>query len=136
MIRKFIVTINNEEYEVLVEEVLDGEIQTTKTVEIQNNQPATSVKKIAQPPMEPVTQQKQEMPTNSGGHKVVAPLPGVVLKILAQQGEKVSLGQTLLILEAMKMENEINSPVAGVVSAIFVNPNQNVNTNDILITIE
>ncbi len=136
MTRKFIVTVNNEEYEVLVEEIVDGEIGKIKTMETPNSQATASMEKTVQPSAKSTPQQKTEQSMDSRGHSVVAPLPGVVLKILVKQGEEVSLGQTLLILEAMKMENEINSPVAGVISSILVNPNQNVNTNDLLITVE
>lgn len=52
----------------------------------------------------------------SADGRVKAPIPGVVTRILVEQGQPVEMGQTLLILEAMKMENQIRAPRAGVVS--------------------
>lgn len=55
-----------------------------------------------------------------GGGTLTAPMPGKVVKIMVAEGEKVEEGQTLLILEAMKMQNEYKAPVAGVVTKIFI----------------
>ena len=59
-------------------------------------------------------------------HSMGAPMPGVVLKILAEIGQPVTRGMPLLILEAMKMENEIQAPVDGTVDEIFVKPGDTV----------
>ncbi|NLL18853.1 MAG: biotin/lipoyl-binding protein, partial [Clostridia bacterium] len=73
---------------------------------------------------------------SGAGQQVVAPLPGVVLNILVNVGDKVSAGQTVIILEAMKMENEIAAPVSGTVSSLLVSKGQSVSTNEALLTIE
>ena len=70
----------------------------------------------------------------SGG--LTSPMPGKVLSILSSVGESVNAGQTLLILEAMKMENRICSPVDGVVTAIHFEAGTQVNQGAILIEIE
>lgn len=59
-------------------------------------------------------------PSKGGTRVVRAPIPGVVLAILVTEGETVQAGQTMLRLEAMKMENNIFSPVDGVIERIFV----------------
>jgi acetyl/propionyl-CoA carboxylase alpha subunit len=68
----------------------------------------------------------------SGDGRVKAPIPGLVTRILAEAGEKVQAGQTLLILEAMKMENEIRAPFDGVLRSIPVSAGQTVARNQVL----
>ena len=63
-------------------------------------------------------------------------MPGTILDIKVQNGEKVSKGQVLAILEAMKMENEIMSPVDGEVVSIQVAKGASVNAGDVLIAIQ
>lgn len=65
-----------------------------------------------------------------------APLAGVVTKVLATEGEKVEAGQTLLVLEAMKMETEITAPAAGTVAEIAVAAGDSVQGGQVLITWE
>jgi len=58
--------------------------------------------------------------TDSGLALVKAPMPGLVVRLEVQKGSPVSKGQGLIVIEAMKMENEIKSPVAGIISEILV----------------
>jgi len=67
---------------------------------------------------------------------VKAMLPGTVVKILLKEGDRVNAGQPILILEAMKMENEIVSPKSGILKEIKVKEGQKVETNDILAIVE
>jgi pyruvate carboxylase subunit B len=60
-------------------------------------------------------------------------MPGKILEVLVNQGDEITRGEPLLILEAMKMQNEINSPVNGIVSSIAVNPGMNVNKDEVLL---
>jgi biotin carboxyl carrier protein len=71
----------------------------------------------------------------SGDEVVSAPIAGKVVKILAQPGDKVAAGKAVVVLEAMKMENEINSVHGGVVKQVHVQPGQSVETADKLITL-
>ncbi|MCB8965643.1 MAG: biotin/lipoyl-binding protein [Ardenticatenaceae bacterium] len=64
--------------------------------------------------------------------RVKAPIPGLVTQVLVQAGETVMAGQPLLVLEAMKMENEIRSPRGGVVTAVHVSTNQSVLRDEVL----
>jgi biotin carboxyl carrier protein len=68
--------------------------------------------------------------------RVKAPIPGLIRQLFVYQGMTVEAGQSLLVLEAMKMENEILSPKAGNIRSVSVIAGQNVNFNDILIEIE
>ena len=73
----------------------------------------------------------------AGGNQVHvhAPLPGSVFKVLVKPGDKVSDGQAVMILEAMKMETEITSPVNGTVSSVDVSVGDTVENNQVLVTI-
>lgn len=71
-----------------------------------------------------------------GEFALKAPIPGLVVKIMAEEGDEIEDGQPLLILEAMKMENELRSPKAGIVKKIDVTPGQRVEQNAILIVLE
>jgi biotin carboxyl carrier protein len=68
--------------------------------------------------------------------KVVAPMPGKVLDIVAKAGAAVKHGDTLCNLEAMKMKSPIRSPADGTVAQILVSEGQNVNYNDVLFTLQ
>ncbi len=67
---------------------------------------------------------------------VKASMPGFVAKILVQPGDAVVKGQSLLILEAMKMENEVRAEAAGVVAEIIVQAGRNVNGGDVLLKLK
>ena len=64
-----------------------------------------------------------------------AQIPGLVSNIHVQKNEKIKIGDTLCILEAMKMENEIKSPINGTINAIYVNAGSNVEKGDLLMEI-
>lgn len=71
----------------------------------------------------------------SGGSPVISPLPGVIIKVLVNPGDKVTKGQKLMILEAMKMENDIKAPKDGIVASIAVSVNDNVQEGVTLLTL-
>ncbi len=68
--------------------------------------------------------------------KVVAPMPGLIVSIACSEGDNVSKNQPLLIMEAMKMENDIKSPTSGVVRSISVAAGDNVDKGQVLIEFE
>ena len=90
----------------------------------------TSVTSIKEAP----TLEKEQKTAVSGA--VTAMLPGIVLKILVSPGDVVKAGQPIMVLEAMKMENEIVSPVDGVVQEIRVKEGDKVETGDLLAVIQ
>jgi biotin carboxyl carrier protein len=67
-----------------------------------------------------------------GRQQVVAPMPGKVIRVLVGAGERVEAGQGLLVVEAMKMQNEIRSPKGGTVERVQVTEGQAVNAGDAL----
>ena len=72
----------------------------------------------------------------AGGGLVKSVMPGIVISLLAVEGDAVEEGQPLLVLEAMKMQNEIEAPTAGVVKRIFVNEGEAVSAGAKLVEIE
>ncbi len=72
----------------------------------------------------------------AGPKKVVSPMPGKVLRILAPAGTKVEAGQGVVVVEAMKMQNEIKSPKAGTVQKIVAAEGSTVNAGEVLAIVE
>jgi len=70
------------------------------------------------------------------GARVRPPMPGKIVSVAVAEGQEVQPGQVLLILEAMKMQNEIAAPAGGVVKKVHVKPGQNVEGKDVLLEIE
>jgi biotin carboxyl carrier protein len=70
-----------------------------------------------------------------GRQQVLAPMPGKVVRILVQAGDQVEAGQGLLVVEAMKMQNEIRSPKGGTVERLHVKEGQPVNAGEVLCTV-
>jgi len=66
---------------------------------------------------------------------VTAPMPGVVVRVSVTQGEQVSQGQAVLIVEAMKMQSEVHAPIAGVINKIYVVEGDRVNPDEVLVEI-
>lgn len=83
-----------------------------------------------------ITQSLQHKPTKTGNGDVCAPMPGLVSKILVAVNDKVSIGQPLLVMEAMKMENNITSSQNGIVEKVLVNIGQEVQSQAVLIKIK
>jgi len=71
-----------------------------------------------------------------GRQQIVAPMPGKVVRILVNAGDKVEAGQGLLVVEAMKMQNEIRSPKTGTVERLQVKEGQPVNAGEVLAWVE
>ena len=117
--RKFIVNVNGNSYEVEVEEV--GGVS------------APAVAPVAAPVAAPTAAPKAA-PAPAGGTPVKAPMPGNVLDIKVSNGQSVKQGDVLVILEAMKMENEISAPQDGTVTVV-ASKGATVNTGDVLVTL-
>ena len=75
-------------------------------------------------------------PTSGDGNFIRSPMPGRVISILVRPGDRVSVGQEVCVVEAMKMEQSIRSPQNGVVKEIRVQPMDSVRTNDPLMELE
>jgi biotin carboxyl carrier protein len=72
----------------------------------------------------------------SGDGRIKAPIPGMITRLNVEPGDAVEVGQTVLVLEAMKMENEIRAPKTGVVRLVAVKPGQTVTLSELLVEIE
>lgn len=70
-----------------------------------------------------------------GDHAVAAPMPGRVVRVLVDPGDRVAAGQGLAVVEAMKMENEVAAPAAGVVSDVRAAPGDSVEAGGVLVTL-
>lgn len=122
--RKFIVNVNGNSYEVEVEEVGAGASVA----------PVVQSAPVVAPKAAPVEAPKAAPAVPAGGTQVKAPMPGNVLDIKVSNGQSVNEGDVLVILEAMKMENEIYAPCAGTVTVV-ASKGSTVNTGDVLISL-
>ena len=128
---KYIVTLKDKTYEVEVEE---GEAMILDEYEVKA--PAAPAPAAAAPAAAPAAAAPAAAAAAPvSGTAVPAPLPGNVLSIKVNQGDSVAEGDVLLIIEAMKMENEVAAPCAGTVQQISVSVGQMVNTGDTLVVI-
>jgi len=71
-----------------------------------------------------------------GRQQILAPMPGKVVRVITKVGDSVEAGQGLLVVEAMKMQNEIRSPKSGIVGRLLVKEGQNVNAGEVLAWVE
>jgi biotin carboxyl carrier protein len=67
-----------------------------------------------------------------GRQQIVAPMPGKIVRVLVKAGDRVEAGQGLLVVEAMKMQNEIRSPKSGTVERVLAEESQAVNAGEVL----
>lgn len=127
--RKYDLTINNTSYEIIVKKVTD----TEALVEVNGQEHTVSINQIQRlvlpasvpkpsgkqlPAQKPAPSAAQAPPVS--GNNVTAPMPGQIKAILVREGDKVSSGQKLLVMEAMKLENKLPAPRDGVVKHILV----------------
>ena len=130
----YVVTVNGEKYEVEVERVGGGSSSLSR-------RPPERVSRTVQaaPAAQPVAapQPAAPAPAASGSAgSVVSPMPGTVLDVKVKEGDAVSVGQVVVILEAMKMETEIVSEVAGSVAAVRVKKGDAVDTDTVLVEVK
>jgi biotin carboxyl carrier protein len=130
--RQFRVLVNGSEYKVAIEELEESGGVTTSI-----KQPRQEVKPVSPKPVAGGTPKAAGTPkTESSGDSpgvITAAMPGTILDVKVDVGESVTRGQALLILEAMKMENEIMAPCDGVIGEIQVAVGASVNSGDVLV---
>lgn len=120
--KKLLIKVNGTQYNVEVEEVGGSQKPVATAVRPQIKAAASSAVRTAQPQA-------------TGVGSVSAPMPGTILKVNVSLGDTVKKGQVLLILEAMKMENEIVAPIDGKVEVLNVEKGKSVNARDLLVSI-
>jgi pyruvate carboxylase subunit B len=138
-------SINDNNYDVIIREVTEQDVKVevngvehiVDIREIKNvvsSHPISKQQASVTHVLAPSTQVQPVVAADPGG--ICSPMPGNVLKIYVEEGEKVLAGQKLLVLEAMKLENNITSTHAGVVKKILVREGQVVNQGQSLIVVE
>ena len=135
--RKFLVTVNGRQYEVEIEEVGESSSLSTQAIP-PNPAPLPAPKEqIHQPtPVASASDVVKDSPTPRTGVKVDAPMPGTILDVRVEVGKSVDAGMVLVILEAMKMENEIVAPQAGKVVEVLTSKGATVDSGDTLVVLE
>ena len=142
--RQFKITVNGKTYDVQVEEngvATTAPVVTAPAVSTASavaTTPAAAVPETTTPAAATVPETTTPAaPAAAGeGTAVEAPMPGTILKILVSNGQAVKNGDAVVVLEAMKMENEITAPCDGTVTAVCVNTGDNVDAGKVLVTIK
>ena len=106
--KKFVITVNGQPYDVEVEEVKTVKSSKPSSAQSVSASPATA-KTVSAP-----------APSTSGSSKINSPMPGSILKVNVAKGDTIKKGQSLLILEAMKMENEIKAKGPATIAQVHV----------------
>ena len=129
---KYRIKMNGKTYEMEIELVDEkAETKSTRGLDILNvtyKQTTDSVVRVISP--------EAERQTISNDNKVFSPMPGAIIRIMAQAGDLVVAGDPVLVLEAMKMENEICAQKSGKIKAVHVTEGQTVAGNALLFEME
>ena len=126
--KKFNVTVNGTTYEVEVEEVkAEGGAAPKAPAPKAAPAPAPAPKAAPAPAAAP------KVAAGAGEHSIDSPMPGKVIKLVANEGQAVKAGEVLLILEAMKMQNEITADADGTVKKFNVAAGQSVKAHESLV---
>ena len=126
---KYEITLNGRTYEVEVETaqpMTSAEFSSFMPAPVAAEAPAAAEAAPAAPAPAAVT---------GAGEVITAPMPGNILKVNVTQGQTVKEGDLLIVLEAMKMENEIFSPVSGTVTQVLVQRGATVDTDTAMVVI-
>lgn len=123
--RKFNISVNGKSYEVDVEEV--GGVSTPAPTPVQTAAPA--------PKVAPAPKAAPKAAPVAGAKQVTAPMPGTIVSVKVNVGDKVEAGTLVAVLEAMKMENEIFAGVDGTVAGISVSAGDSVNSGDVIVSV-
>lgn len=117
--KNYRITVNGVAYDVAVEEMGEGATASAPA-------PATTPKPAA----------PKAAPAGAGAIKINSPMPGNILSVKASAGQAVKKGDVLMILEAMKMENEICAPQDGTIASVQVSAGDSVESGDVLVTMD
>jgi biotin carboxyl carrier protein len=146
--KEFKFKIGGTDYAATVEELEGGKLQVNlngKAFEVEMPQSERKVQRPAAPAAAPKAAPVAKAASapapaapaaSAGGRPINAPLPGVVIKINAKVGDKVSTGDTILVLEAMKMENNITADSNGTIKAILCKEGDQVQSGQALVELD
>ena len=126
--KKFLINVNGTSYNVDVEEIKDG-------VTLAPAAPSAAPAMAAAPSAAPAAVPKAAAVVPEGGTKVTSPMPGTISGINVKPGDTVKKGTVLLILEAMKMQNEIMAAGDGTVTAVLVVNGDVASTGQVLVVL-
>ena len=128
--KRFNITVNGKSYDVAVEEVGGAASAPVAAAHVAAATAAAAPAPAAAAPAAPAP-----APAAAEGTPIKAPMTGNILDVKVNVGDTVSVGQVLVVLEAMKMENDIVASVAGKVTSIAVKKGDTVNSDDVIATI-
>ncbi|WP_295163178.1 biotin/lipoyl-containing protein [uncultured Brachyspira sp.] len=129
MTKQYKITVNGKTYDVSVEEIKQEKANISAPV-IQTVQTSLPSPKLEEKPA------AVSMPIDENAVSLKAPMPGTIVSFSVAVGDKVQEGQVLVILEAMKMENEIIAPASGEVKSIYVEKGSSVVEGQIILQIK
>lgn len=131
MLKKYKISVDGKSYEVEVEDIDSRASVNARSA------PAAAPVSTPAAPAAPAAPESSARPVSAAadikGETLRAPMPGTILSVAASVGQNVKRGEILLVLEAMKMENEIVAHIDGTVSAIYVQKGSTVNAGDVLV---
>lgn len=138
--KEYTFKIDGTEYKVSVEETENGKANVVvngmaHSIEMEKKQappPMPTIKKTSPKPTQPTEQPKVK---SDKEYAIKAPLPGIILDVFVKEGDSIKAGQKIILLEAMKMENNIDSDREGIVKQIKVQKGDSVYEGDVLILI-
>ena len=131
---KYVVTVNGKKFEVEVEKV--GGAGKSLSRQPAERREAVKSEPVVETKVAPTPVEAAPTATTSGGTTITSPMPGTILDVKVNVGDKVKFGQTLAILEAMKMENDIPATADGEVAEIKVKKGDAVETDSVLIVLK
>lgn len=145
--KKYYVTVNGKRYEVEVEEVKGDFEKSSQSAVTASAERTIENKSVNQQPIEQKeVKAEQEVPKSAEsaapkaqlaeGEKIECPMPGTIVRIDVTPGDSIKKGEVLMVLEAMKMENEIMSPRDCKIISVNVTKGSTVDTGEVLLVIE
>ena len=134
-LRKLRITVGNKSYDVTVEDLTEGDAYTDVRRHASPHLP--SIPSPAPPPANATRSPAPASPAaEPGSGAVTSPMAGAIKSILVDVGATVTSGQPLIVLEAMKMENQITAPTAGTVQSLAVKEGDSVQEAQVLLVLE
>ena len=133
--KRFQITVTGNAYDVQVEEMGGAAASAPAAVPAPSAPAPVAAPAPAADPA-PAAAPAPAAPVAAGAETINAPMPGNIVNVMVKAGDTVAKGQVLLVLEAMKMENEIMSPRDGVVAGVHVSKGESVDSGKLLVSLQ